>query len=192
MQAKIDNANFKKIWIVFAVTAVIICVASAAILYTHFDSRISAYEKSHSAQITAGEEHEHDRDHHNVIESFVHNGMNTTDKVIVGVTGTLIGLLGLGYWLLMTFWMIQRSRKDGASPFLFGLLTLFFNIAAVIAYFIYRHFTIRCPDCGKIQKRDAMFCEYCGAPVSHICEECGNKMRISDSYCRKCGAKVKD
>lgn len=150
MADRIDKANFKKIWIVFIISAAVICLASSVILYTHFSSRLASYDSKTSAT-TQEYEHEHDRDHDHdsKIESFMENGMNRTDKIMLGVTGTLIGLTGLAYWLIMTFWMIQRSSKDGANQFVFGFLTLFFNIAAVVAYFIYRHFTLRCQACGE-------------------------------------------
>jgi len=194
MSNKIDNMNFKRKWLIFAVVAIIICVGAALMLYTDFSSRYNTYISSSqttqnsSTQATA----EKDMDgHHKDIDGFFHNtSLTTKDKVMIGTSGGLLLLLGICYWLLVLGCMIKQTRKDDANTMLFGLLTLFFNVAAVAAYFIYRGFAPRCPQCGKIQRHGTLFCNSCGAPVSKKCSSCGTKLKVSDNYCTKCGHAV--
>lgn len=49
----------------------------------------------------------------------------------------------------------------------------------------------RCPDCGKIMRQNANFCESCGnkMPVIKTCPQCGARAKASDKVCMSCGNK---
>ena len=115
--------------------------------------------------------------------------LNTLDKIIIGITGLILMLLIVGYWIIITLWMIRRAYLDEANYILFGFGAFFFNIAAVIVYLIYRSFTDRCPACGKIQKREAEYCVNCGTHLVGTCINCSAKVNNNDLFCGNCGHK---
>lgn len=55
-----------------------------------------------------------------------------------------------------------------------------------------------CPHCGFINKKDSLFCNKCGKPISEsvkrkvICKNCGNKNEEDELFCKKCGQSLKE
>ena len=53
---------------------------------------------------------------------------------------------------------------------------------------------IKCPKCGKINKKGSSFCAYCGAKLKEkskkVCPYCGSKVRPQDNFCSNCGASL--
>lgn len=128
------------------------------------------------------------RDRHEVEFDKILN-LNTGDKVLIVVTGIIIVLISVAYWIFIILWLVRRAYLDGANYVLFGFGALCLNLAAVIAYYIYRSFSNRCPACGKMQKKDIEFCANCGEAVNTKCSNCGARIHKNDTYCSKCGTK---
>ncbi|MCI2062977.1 MAG: zinc ribbon domain-containing protein [Eubacteriaceae bacterium] len=164
MLEKIDKRNFKKVWIWYAVAAVIAAVAAAAVLYTVIGTGTAVTH------------------HHDWVELLPLSG-----RITIASVAAAAGVFGIIYWVIVLECMIKQTRKDGANTMLFGILTLFFNVAAVIGYFIYRSFMIRCPSCGKIAKKGSLYCRSCGAALELNCKNCGSRVLVSDKFCGNCG-----
>lgn len=58
-----------------------------------------------------------------------------------------------------------------------------------------------CQNCGAELRRDANFCNECGAPVDHLdancasqarCQGCGAVLKGTEKFCGKCGAKIEE
>ena len=56
-------------------------------------------------------------------------------------------------------------------------------------------YTKKCPNCGKNDSIDAMFCSYCGAEMNEIkikCPSCQRLVSKSSKFCNFCGKKLKE
>lgn len=210
---KILKINFKKTSLRFITAAVIAVVLCGIVNVFNFAGRVptwrsqintikSEYKASQNVNVSSDSQnyrkHDHekykhgeDSDYNDEIEQKIKSviSLTTMDKAIIGVTGVIGVVLGAIYWILVVLWMTKRAYLDGANIVIVGIAALLFNIAAVAAYYIYRSLVNRCPSCGKIQKRNAEFCSYCGHNIVKTCSKCGAKIKFTDKFCNKCGNK---
>lgn len=112
-------------------------------------------------------------------------------KIVLGVYGLLCLLLGISYWLLIAAWLYQAAEKCAMNGFLWAVLGIFFNLAAVLAFLLLRSRKAICPRCGQRQDT-AEFCRACGAPMQLKCSKCGTVMDIRNAYCSHCGKSLKN
>ena len=49
---------------------------------------------------------------------------------------------------------------------------------------------IYCPKCNHSNKKEAKFCEQCGAPLVSTCQNCGGEINPDSAYCPHCGKKI--
>jgi len=167
MLKKIENRNYKKIWKIYAAAAVIAAVAAVAAFFLIIGTNAAVMH------------------HHEWIETLPLAG-----KITIGSIAGAAGIMGIIYWILVVESMIKQTLKDGANTVLFGILTLFFNVGAVIGYFIYRSFKLRCPVCGKIAAADNQYCAYCGTKLEQKCGNCGERVLVTDKFCKNCGHEI--
>lgn len=183
MLNKIDSRNYLKAWIAYMVTAVVAVIGSAVAMYVTFASRVQALAiKAESA--SAGVHH-HGEDMNDLLGNMA---LTTNDKVVLGIIIGIMAALVIGYWVMVVESLIKQTRKDGTNTQLFGWLAVFFNMLAVAGYFIYRYTLVKCSTCGKLQQRkDTLYCRYCGEAIAKDCKSCGARGKINDAYCHKCG-----
>jgi len=82
---------------------------------------------------------------------------------------------------------LQLAWRTGMNPLACGLLVLFLRIAGVICLWIYVSFRHKCKSCGKIQKKDAVYCSECGTALKVKCPECQESQPAEDKFCSSCG-----
>lgn len=112
-------------------------------------------------------------------------------KVILGVYGLLCLLIGISYWLLIAAWLDRAAEECAMSGFLWAVLGIFFNLAAVLAFLLLRSRKAICHHCGRRQSR-AEYCRVCGVPMQLTCSECGTVTGLGDAYCSHCGKSLKN
>lgn len=114
-------------------------------------------------------------------------GFGTTDYVLFTVAGTIGIILCLLFQFTLIVYALQLAWKTGMNPLVCGLLVLFSRIAGVICLWIYLSFRYRCRSCGKIQKKEAMYCSECGTALKVKCPECQELQSKENNYCISCG-----
>ena len=100
-------------------------------------------------------------------------------------------LLFMIYWIIIAMWVYQNAARSKLCAPVWGIVTLFTNLAGVLVYVIYKSINKVRPFCGAVQSAANLFCTCCGKKIGASCEECGHALRNEDSYCPKCGNKVK-
>jgi putative effector of murein hydrolase LrgA (UPF0299 family) len=107
------------------------------------------------------------------------------------VLGLLMGLLVLGYGLLVSY-VYGDARRRGMRHVLWTLVALFVpNALGLIAYFILREPLLQpCGACGATAKRDFAFCPQCGSPLPRVCPSCRRPVELAWTHCAHCGKKL--
>jgi RNA polymerase subunit RPABC4/transcription elongation factor Spt4 len=109
---------------------------------------------------------------------------------LLGITGTLISLIFMIYWIGLALWVYKDANAKRNNPALWGGLVLLTNLAGLIIYFMYKQNSIICYKCGVIQNRENIFCSYCGTKINEQCSHCGSIVNKGESYCSRCGEKL--
>lgn len=109
---------------------------------------------------------------------------------LLGITGTLISLIFMIYWIGLALWVYKDANAKRNNPALWGGLVLLTNLAGLIIYFMYKQNSIICYKCGVIQNRENIFCSYCGTKINDQCSQCGSIVNNSEHYCSRCGKKL--
>lgn len=109
---------------------------------------------------------------------------------LVEITGTLIGLIFIIYWIGLALWVYKDANAKRNNPALWGGLVLLTNLVGLIIYFMYKQNSIICYNCGVIQNKENIFCSYCGTKINEQCSYCGNIVNKDENYCSKCGKKL--
>lgn len=107
------------------------------------------------------------------------------------ITAGIIMLLFMIYWIIIALWIYQNARKSKLSAPVWGILTLFTNLAGVLVYLIFKHTNSICTSCGAVQSKNNIFCTFCGNKIGKTCAKCGHSLKLSDRYCPICGEKNK-
>jgi hypothetical protein len=47
---------------------------------------------------------------------------------------------------------------------------------------------MHCPNCAHENRREAKFCEECGAKLASTCPACGQEVPSTAKFCQECGA----
>ncbi len=114
----------------------------------------------------------------------------TATKIALVVLFIIGGLLGIAYWLLIAMWLYQTAVSVSMNGVVWLILGFFFNLCAVIAFFIIRSTRTACPVCGKRQDKSG-YCRFCGSKMQVLCSECGAAIQNLDAYCHNCGANLR-
>lgn len=106
---------------------------------------------------------------------------------IVGALATLFFML---YWVLLALWVYQNAYKSKLNALLWGIITLFTNLAGLFIYLIYKQNNNTCFKCGAVQNKGNIYCTYCGTKISNTCKNCGAITDGDDSFCNQCGSRI--
>ena len=105
------------------------------------------------------------------------------------IAASVIMLLFMIYWIIIALWVYQNAKKSRLSAPVWGIVTLFTNLAGVLVYLIYKHINLTCAFCGAVQAKENIFCTECGKKIGNKCISCGHFLKQSDNFCPKCGHK---
>ena len=105
--------------------------------------------------------------------------------LLLGIAGAA-RLLFLTGRVLLALWMLKTTTRHGSSG-VWAFLTLIAPVPVILVYFIYLATRNKCPNCGRIQPKDASYCPECGHPNSSACRNCGANIPESAHYCPSCG-----
>ena len=106
------------------------------------------------------------------------------------IAASLLMLLFMIYWIIVALWVYGDAAKSHLSAPVWGIVTLFSNLAGVLVYVMYKHINATCGFCGAVQPKSNVFCTFCGKKIGLECPKCGHSMKHSDNYCPKCGHKA--
>jgi RNA polymerase subunit RPABC4/transcription elongation factor Spt4 len=106
---------------------------------------------------------------------------------IVGAIATLFFMI---YWVLLALWVYQNSKESKLNAVLWGVITLFTNLAGLFIYIIYKQNNQICFKCGAVQSRENIYCTYCGTKISKICNRCNTIVDSADHFCSHCGNNI--
>lgn len=108
----------------------------------------------------------------------------------VKIVGALITLFFMLYWVLLALWVYQNARKSKINAVLWGIITLFTNLAGLFIYLIYKQNNKTCFKCGALQNKRNIYCTYCGTKISKTCKDCNAIISEGDNFCNTCGNKI--
>lgn len=63
------------------------------------------------------------------------------------------------------------------------LLALVIAVILSVAFFT----TTKCPECGKRNDNDVMYCDACGYTLRLFCDVCGEENENNAECCKECG-----
>ena len=115
-----------------------------------------------------------------------------SDYVFLGVVALVFWIILGVYWLYTTMYVVSKSWEVGANAWIFGILTLVTNLFGVACLWIYIKWHLVCPECRKIQPRNANNCALCGTAIYVKCPDCGRRISVKDLFCNGCGRKMHD
>lgn len=107
------------------------------------------------------------------------------------ISTCIVMLLFMIYWVLTAMWVYQNAVRSRLYAPVWGIITLFTNLAGVLLYVIYKNINSVCAFCGAVQSSSNLFCVHCGKQIGISCVQCGSTLKMNDDYCPKCGHKVK-
>lgn len=106
---------------------------------------------------------------------------------VLKAAASLAMLLFMIYWVIVALWVYSAAAKSRLSAPIWGIITLFANLAGALLFVIYKHINRVCAHCGAVQPRDNVYCAYCGTKIGTTCQKCGSVLRSGDNYCPRCG-----
>ncbi|KPU27277.1 hypothetical protein TR13x_05895 [Caloranaerobacter sp. TR13] len=109
---------------------------------------------------------------------------------LLEITGIIIGLIIIIYWLGLALWVYKDASKKLNNPSLWGLIVLLTNLLGLIIYTMFKQNNKICYKCGFMQSKENIYCTKCGTRISRTCNNCGNIIQKYDKYCSKCGNKL--
>ncbi|HWQ74204.1 MAG TPA: zinc ribbon domain-containing protein [Syntrophomonas sp.] len=109
-------------------------------------------------------------------------------KFYIKAVAAIAVLFFMLYWVLLALWVYAQALKSKLNPAMWGIITLFTNLAGLFVFFIYRQGHQTCYKCGALQNKSNVYCTFCGAKLGSVCKECNMAVNEKDSYCRNCGS----
>lgn len=207
IKEKVLGMNPKKGFLNLLLCAIIFVIIAGAGTIIKFGNRIpEARAQMEQLESTRKEEHlQHASEEENRQQEGNHQKENEQEKewknvmaftdsdyiflgILVAVVWILLGI----YWLYTMAYAACKASQVGANAYLFGILTFFTNLFGVACLWGYIALHAVCPECGKMQSRDANYCSACGAAVYRKCPECGTRISVKDAYCKGCGKKLSE
>ena len=195
------KSKFKAWFITLIVLLVAGSVSAAVICQTQIREVISiaqSEEKEDTKKLDNAVEEKKSGDNYNAdikkseedFEITKHITPLTTVRVIgLGViVGTWVGM-AIWYWLLVAFWMKNRTAMAGYNSTLWFIFTLFTNLIAVVIYELLLRIPVVCPHCFHINTRGD-YCKHCGTQLKSTCPNCGQRLNKNSKYCPNCGNKM--
>lgn len=113
-------------------------------------------------------------------------------SLFIKIVGALAMLFFMLYWVLLSLWVYQNARKSKLNAVLWGVITLFTNLAGLFLYLIYKQNNQTCFRCGAMQSKENVYCIYCGIKICKTCSKCDAIVNNTDCFCNHCGNKITD
>lgn len=113
-------------------------------------------------------------------------------RILIATIAAVLILLLMLYLVLVALWVYQDARKSRVNAMLWGILTLFTNLAGLFVYLIYKQNNQICTECSTLQNKGNAFCVHCGAKINKTCGNCNSIVSSHDRYCHKCGEDLND
>lgn len=188
---KVLNCNLKKYFAIWLVAAAIFCVALGTTASLGYTDQMRTLKTTVEQRVAHG--------HHDQIAASKNDGtskagqsmnLTTTDKVVAGSFAGAAAVLGVAYWLLCIAWAYRKSYKLGKGVRLWTVMTIFFNLCAIAAMYIWAGVMGTCDECGHIKGRDDQYCSRCGNRFVKDCSKCGAVVPAKSKYCTACGNKL--
>ena len=92
------------------------------------------------------------------------------------------------YWVLLALWVYVQALKARMDAAVWGIATLFTNLAGWFIFLLYRQSRRICCRCGAVQNKGSVYCTCCGAKLGKICPRCHMSGDEDDCYCKHCGS----
>ncbi len=112
-------------------------------------------------------------------------------KFYVKAVAALGMLFFMLYWVWLALWVYAQALKSKLNAPMWGIITLFTNLAGLFVFLIYRQGHQTCYQCGTLQNKGNIYCTCCGTRISQSCEACGGLVGNKDAFCKNCGHKLK-
>ncbi|KMT23386.1 zinc ribbon domain-containing protein [Clostridium cylindrosporum] len=113
-------------------------------------------------------------------------------ELYIKSVAAIIILFFMIYWVLIALWVYGNATKSKLNSTLWGVLTLFTNIAGLFVYLIYKQNNKICFRCYALQGKGNVYCTCCGAKISETCKKCSTVVSLSDNFCKKCGSELEE
>jgi hypothetical protein len=108
----------------------------------------------------------------------------------VKAAAALVMLFFMIYWVFTAFWVYADALKSKLNASIWGIITLFTNLAGLFVYLILRQGFQTCYKCGAAQPKTNVYCSCCGAKIGETCEKCNSIISGKDNYCKSCGSEI--
>ena len=207
IKEKVLGMHPKKGFLNLLLCAIIFIIVAGAGTIIKFGSRIpearaqmeqieSTRKEGHLQYASEEEDRQQEGNHQkeNEQENEWKNVMVFTDSdyIFLGILAAVAWILLGVYWLYTMAYAVCKAAQVGANAYLFGILTFLTNLFGVACLRIYIALHAVCPECGKIQSRDANYCSACGTAIYRKCPDCGTRITVKDAYCKGCGKKLSE
>lgn len=110
--------------------------------------------------------------------------------VALKIVAAVVALFFMIYWVLLALWVYEHARREKLNAPLWGIVTLFSNLAGLFIFLLYRQSGTICKSCGTLQSKGNSYCFNCGSQLSESCSHCGKMVGTHDKYCPSCGKAV--
>lgn len=207
IKEKVQGMNPKKGFLNLLLCAIIFIIVAGAGTIIKFGDRIpearaqreqleSTRKEEHRQSVSEEEDgqqegnHQKETEHEKEWKEVI--ALTDSDYIFLGSVAAVAWILLGIYWLYTTAYAVCKASMVGANAYLFGILTLFTNLFGVACLRIYIALHSVCPECKKMQSRDANYCSICGAAIYRKCPECGTRISVKDAYCMGCGKKLSE
>lgn len=137
------------------------------------------------------DEEEHDREEYDYFDHMTITMPSPAALIAVGITGLLVWVLMILYWLCVAAWLYQAAVLSGMNGLVWLMAGLIGNIFAAALFLLVRNFVrVKCPSCGSFSHIKTQCCTACGTAFHENCENCGADCAAGDKFCRACGKKL--
>ena len=109
-------------------------------------------------------------------------------KFYVKAIAALAILLFMLYWVLLALWVYAQALKRKLNAAMWGIITLFTNLAGLFVFLIYWQGHQTCYKCGTLQNKSNVYCTFCGVKLGSVCGKCNRAVSGKDNYCKNCGS----
>ena len=106
----------------------------------------------------------------------------------IKVVAAIAMLFFMLYWVLLALWVYARALGAKLNASVWGIVTLFTNLAGLFVFFLYRQGGRTCYKCGALQNKLNVYCTFCGTKLGSVCKKCNTAADEKDRYCKNCGS----
>lgn len=201
--------NLRKAVIIFIIASLAIAIGCSAAVYSNFQSRISEWERFAETDREHGrEEKEFDGEHKFDLGDWEHDEdykenkekdwediskklyLSVGDIALIAGCGIIGIVISVWYWVLVLIAVYRKSCRMGVNATLWMLAALVFNLAALVALYLYAMLKGTCTNCGRVKSSSGKFCDRCGNILKKECPQCRQIIDMPSEYCSNCGKKL--